>query len=173
MLDGFCGHRPNGNECNVCDMRLLSHRITRVLKHEQIVTNQAFLDMSLKYLLYTVETQVYYHLGDHIQYDFLPRLLERLGKCLVDPQCDHQTLLKYHPALTRHYRRCLQDLSLTEHIFSADSNFLRITKSSCDSRIERLQLGTSFSVSLYWENPYQKSLAAARKFFSNHVLDKR
>ena len=163
-LDGFCGHRPNGNECSVCKMRVLAHRIVRVLKHERRLSNEKFLELALQYMLYTVENQVYYHLGDHIQYDFLPRFLERLGKCLIDPHCDHQILLKYHPAFVRHYQQSLQDLSLTEHVFSADSNTLQLTKDPSDL-IKQLRLGTSFSISLFWETPYQSSLAAARKYF--------
>ena len=110
FIDGFCGHRPNGNICDVCQMKTLSRRLTRVLNYEENLSDRAFLEHALQYLLKTLEIKVYYHLGEHIQYDLLPRLLRRLGKCILDPKCDHQILLKYHPLLMQHYTASLKTL---------------------------------------------------------------
>lgn len=165
MTDGFCGHRPNGNHCDVCDLKLLAHRLTGILTREMVVDNTKFLKTALRYISLSLKLQVYIHLGSHLQYDFLPRLLSRLCESVLDPRCDHEILLEFYPSFNQFYRVCLQDLSLTDHIFSSDGNQLAVQFTPETDRISLLSSDISFSVSLFWENSYAKSVAAARKSF--------
>ena len=163
--DGFCGHRPNGNHCDVCDLKLIAHRLTDMLTHEEVVTRTRFLKTALRYILLSLKLQVYFHLGSHIQYDFLPRLLDRLCESILHPQCDPEILLDFYPDFDRFYRACLRDLSLTDHAFSTDENKIASHIDAESLKINFLKSKISFSVSLFWEDSYDKSLAAAKKSF--------
>ena len=129
------------------------------------MSNTHFLKVALRYLLLTFEQQIYYHLGDHFQYDFLPRFFRRLGLCLLETNADHQILLQYYPAVIQSYLRCIKTLSLHEHIFSADSNQIKVDWYPNTIRCRQLSISTSFVVSLLWESSYDRSLSYANQFY--------
>ena len=149
----------------MCDLKLIAHRLTNILTHDEVVNRSQFLKTALRYILLSLKIQVYFHLGSHIQYDFLPRLLNRTCESILHPQCDHEILLDFYPEFDRFYRACLCDLSLTDHVFSTDENRLCSHLDTESSKLISLQSNISFSVSLFWENSYEKSLIAARKSF--------
>ena len=57
------------------------------------------------------------HLGDYQNTNWLPSLMARLGRTILDPSCDHALLLEYHPRLIQAYKTCLSDLQCSEHTF--------------------------------------------------------
>ena len=89
--------------------------------------------------------------------------MARLGRTILDPSCDHALLLEYHPRLIQAYKTCLSDLQCSEHTFSSDDNSLSI--STDHGLISSMRTELSFVVSLFWEAPYERGLAAAHKIF--------
>ena len=163
FLDRFCGHRSNGNSCDICSLKQISNRLHRVLNHEETVSNKIFMELGLKYLVLSYETQVYYQLGSHQNQNLLPRLMSRLSHCMLDPRADHTVLLDYYPRLSVAFNACLDDLSLTKHVFSSTRNSISWMPSEHDSqKIEFTQHRVSFSVSFFWESCYDKGLSAAQ-----------
>ena len=140
---------------------MFARRLTRILTHEIQVSDRDFLEISMQYLLLTLEHQVYYHLGDHLQYDLLPNFITRLGHCILDPKCDHLILLQYHPVLVQAYFRCLESLSV--------SNGVEIKFFQTTSRLRQLRLTFSYAVSLFWEPNFDRDLSLARHFFSKYA----
>ena len=127
------------------------------------MSHNRFLRLALQYLVYSFESQVYYHLSDFAGINLFPRFMYRLGQCVLDPQCDHAILLEFHPRLVEGYRQNLTALKLSEHTFSSDSNSVSIFPTQ--NCIEQYSMQARFVVSLFWENPYDRSLNAAQKVF--------
>lgn len=133
------------------------------LENPEKVSNNTFLRLALKYLVYSLENQVYYHLSDYAAYNRLPRFMSRLSQSILDNGCDHAILLEFHPRLVSAYKSCISDLKISEHSFSSDANQLIVSPSlQC---IDRIHMKMTFVVSLIWENAYERGLSAARQIF--------
>ena len=127
------------------------------------MNNNSFLKLALQYLVLSFESQVYYHLSDFTNINRLPQLMSFLGEAILDVQCDHDILLEYHPRLISAYQACLTALRCQEHVFSSDGNELLISPShQC---VNQLTTEIDLVVSLFWESPYDRGLAAAHKSF--------
>ena len=134
-----------------------------IFTHFTVVTDDQFLKLAMQYLVLTLESQVYYHLGNYAITNWLPQLMSRLGETILNPSCDHEILLEYHPRLVQAYKFCLNDLQCSEHTFSSDDNSLSVFPDL--KYVNGMNVEISFVVSLFWEAPYERGLAAARKIF--------
>lgn len=124
--DNFCGHRPNGNDCSICSLKGIANQLNLALKQPEKIGHNQFLRLALLYLVFSFENHVYYHLSDFTGINLFPRFMSRLGQCVLDPRCDHDILLEFHPRLVESYRRTLDTLKLSEHTFSSDDNSISV-----------------------------------------------
>ena len=114
-----------------------------------------------------MECQVYYHIGDYRQTNWVPKLMRRLAQVILSPSCDHSVLLDYHPRLVHSYQKCLQDLKCTEHTFSSDGNVIGVRVHEIRKRrVTYFEFRISFMVAIFWESGYHRGLAAAHKRFN-------
>lgn len=168
--DKFCGHRPNGNSCDVCYLKKLANQLNRVLAYEESVTNQWFFHLMVQYLLASFRCQTYFHIGPYPSINSFPRLFHRMSLCILDPACDLEILLSAYHMIIASYTDCLKDLSLSEHVFSSDDNALYYLPAAEVGKFSHVKTRFSFVIGLYWEDAYNKVLKAAHKSFKYVIL---
>ena len=150
----------------ICELKQISQRLNRVFGQFETITDDIFLRLSMQYLVLSLESQVYYHIGDYRQTNWVPALMSRLARVILGPNCDHAVLLDFHPRLTQAYSSCLHDLKCTEHTFSSDDNRIEIEfHRTCSTRATKFTFHISFVVAIFWESCYDRGLSAARNCF--------
>ena len=151
----------------MCDLKHISQRLNRVFTQFDVVSDETFLQLAMQYLVITLECQVYYHLGDYSQTNWIPRLMNRLARIILEPYCDHSVLLEMHPRLVRGYTECLEALKCHEHTFSSDGNQIKVQPYSGDEKhVKRFEFHLSYVVAIFWESCYARGLDAAQKSFT-------
>ena len=165
LKDKFCGHRPNGNSCDICYLKKLANNLHRVLSQEETITNQWFFHLMVQYILASFRCQTYYHIGPFAQVNMFPRLFHRMSLCILDPTCDLEILLSAYQMIISSYNDCLRAISCSEHVFSSDENSLSYVPSDAHNRFAYVKTQVSYVIGFYWEDSYNKVLKAAHKSF--------
>ena len=89
-----------------------------------------------------------------------------MAKCIIDPSCDLELLLRAYPIILQEYTECLKSNALKEHVFSSDANAIHLVKTRSNTRVfSHVRTEISYVLGIYWENSYEKVLKAAHKSF--------